>query len=77
MDFEVSPLALRRAPADLTELADRVRAELTGAYHVEVVEDRQAVHRTLPTHRQRPHGEMPHIRWQTSARTRPLPCHSN
>jgi hypothetical protein len=41
MDFEVSPLALRRAAADLTELADRVRAELTVAYHA-VAPDRSA-----------------------------------
>lgn len=33
MDFEVSPLALRRVAADLTALADRVRAGLTGTYH--------------------------------------------
>jgi hypothetical protein len=33
MDFEVSPLALRRAAAGLSELADRVRADLTSAYH--------------------------------------------
>jgi hypothetical protein len=41
MDFEVSPPALRRAAAELTALADRVRAELTGAYHV-VAPDRFA-----------------------------------
>jgi hypothetical protein len=41
MDFEVSPVALRRAAADLGELADRVRAELTGAYHA-VAPDRFA-----------------------------------
>jgi hypothetical protein len=41
MDFDVSPLALRRAAADLSELADRVRADLTGAYHA-VAPDRFA-----------------------------------
>ena len=41
MDFEVSPFALRRAAADLSELADRVRGELTGTYHA-VAPDRFA-----------------------------------
>jgi hypothetical protein len=41
MDVEVSPLALRRAAADLAGLADRVRADLTGAYHA-VAPDRFA-----------------------------------
>jgi hypothetical protein len=44
MAFEMSPLALRRAAADLTdltELPDQVRAEPTGAYHA-VAPDRFA-----------------------------------
>ena len=31
----------------------------------------------LPTPASRPLGEMPHISWQTSARNRPTPGHSN
>jgi hypothetical protein len=41
MDFEVSPLALRRAAADLAGLADRLGADLAGAYHA-VAPDRFA-----------------------------------
>lgn len=33
MDFEVSPEALRRGGAQLLELADVLRADLTAAYH--------------------------------------------
>ena len=41
MDFEVSPVALRRAGAELTALADRLRGDLTAAYHA-VAPDRFA-----------------------------------
>jgi hypothetical protein len=39
---------------------------------------RSPIYRTAVCHiRQRRHAEMPHIRWQTSARNHPTPCHSN
>jgi hypothetical protein len=41
MDFEVSPLALRRGAAELGALADLVRADLTTTYHA-VAPDRSA-----------------------------------
>jgi Excreted virulence factor EspC, type VII ESX diderm len=33
MDFEVAPVALRRGSADMADLAERMRGDLSAAYH--------------------------------------------
>jgi hypothetical protein len=38
MDFEVAPQALRRASADLVDLAGQVRGDLSATYHVGVAD---------------------------------------